>query len=278
MSTCKYCGKSAGFFSKSHKVCEKIFQEGKQSIAEEIMNYFKSSTYKNLDLNIRKIAINSFVDEENLSLLIYNGYSAGLDYYLEDGLLNDEEIQRLDDYFELFQISDDYLIKSGAKTKIVKSMIIRDILLGDEIQNRVKIPNQLPFILENDEKIIWVFEDVELLELKLKTKIVGGSQGVSVRVAKGLYYKVGAFKGEPIKTEEIKNTATGILLLTNKSIFYGSVNKTFKVKYSQIISIPTFDTAIGIQQSRVNSKPLYFRNVDVWFVYNVISNLSKINQ
>lgn len=32
----------------------------------------------------------------------------------------------------------------------------------------------------------------------------GKTQGVSVRIAKGLYYRTGSFKGNPVKIEEMK--------------------------------------------------------------------------
>jgi len=37
-----------------------------------------------------------------------------------------------------------------------------------------------------------------LMEQKSKTRYVGGSQGVSIRIAKGVRYRVGAFKGERV--------------------------------------------------------------------------------
>lgn len=49
---------------------------------------------------------------------------------------------------------------------------------------------------------------------------VGGSRGMSVRVARGVYAKVGAYSGRTISHREIQPLQTGIMTLTNKRILF----------------------------------------------------------
>ncbi|MDY0103312.1 MAG: hypothetical protein RBS07_10260 [Lentimicrobium sp.] len=274
MSNCIYCGKSAGLFSKSHRDCELKYIQGREQIVEEITKYFQSKHSKDIGQKVNSIAESSFISPQNLKKMIIQLYDGAVDVYLEDGVLSELEIDILDKYEAIFNISSAELNEAGITNKIVKNLVLQDVIKGDIKANRIHL-NDNPFLFEKDEIAIWFFEDVELYELITKTKIVGGSHGASIKIAKGLYYRTSSFKGEPIKTEESKLTAVGSFVLTNKNIYFGSPRKTLKIKYSQIISMPTFSDAIGIQQSRANSKPLYFKNIDVGFVFNVISNLKN---
>lgn len=276
MSNCIYCGKSAGIFSKSHKECVQTNIEGKTQINQEIKNYFQSENYSNLNQNLTSIANESYVNSNDLRKLIAKGYDDAVDTFLDDGILSELELNALDKYDDLFDISDEELSEYDTQTKIVKNRVLQDVLNNDIQKSRLTLQGQLPFLLEKDEIILWIFQDAELYEIQTKTQFVGGSHGVSVKIAKGLYYRTSSFRGEPIKTQETKLTSSGLLALTNKNLYFGSYAKNLKIKYSQIISMPTFSDAIGIQQSRANSKPLYFKNVDVWFMFNVISNLNGI--
>lgn len=274
MSNCIYCGKSAGLFSKSHKDYIKINLEGKEQIIQEINNYFQSDNYKNVDKNLNSIANESYVDSGDLRKLIIKGYDDAVDKFLEDGILSETELNSLDRFDDIFDITDEELSEYETQTKIIKNRVVQDVINNDIQKSRLTIQGQLPFLLEKDEIVLWIFQNAELYELITRTQFAGGSHGVSVKIAKGLYYRTSSFRGEPIKTQETKFTSSGLLALTNKNLYYGSTVKTLKIKYSQIISMPTFSDAIGIQQSRANSKPLYFKNIDVWFMFNVISNLN----
>ena len=271
MGNCIYCGKSAGWLAKSHKDCMMKNLQGKEQVVNEINNYFNSSYYKGIDKNVKTIAGNPFIDSNALKFLVLQGYDNAVNAFLNEGVITDEVIKKLDEFSELFDI-DPSEVNVKTRNNIVKSIVLRDVMMGDIKESRIKI-NDNPFIFEKDEFALFGFDDAALYEVKTRTQFRGGSQGVGVRLTKGVYYRVGAFKGEPIKTEEMKNTATGMMILTNKHLYFTSFTKNLKIKYSSIIAVPTFEDAIGIQQSRANSKPLYFKNIDVWFLYNLISNL-----
>ena len=40
MSTCKYCGKDAGWFSKAHKECEDMHDQGVKNFEAVVISYF----------------------------------------------------------------------------------------------------------------------------------------------------------------------------------------------------------------------------------------------
>jgi hypothetical protein len=52
----------------------------------------------------------------------------------------------------------------------------------------------LPFVFQKDEKLIWVFQNVEFYEEHTRTEYQGGSIGGSVRIARGFYLRTSAFR------------------------------------------------------------------------------------
>ena len=52
-------------------------------------------------------------------------------------------------------------------------------------------PKSLQFNFLNGEKLVQGFDSVRYLEDKVRRQYVGGPQGVSIRIVRGVYYRVG---------------------------------------------------------------------------------------
>lgn len=140
----------------------------------------------------------------------------------------------------------------------------------------MKIDGGLPFNLQKSEKVVWVFQGVNYYEEKTRTRYVGGSHGVSVRIAKGLYYRTGAFKGERVQTSETVHANTGLLGVTNKHIYFAGPSKRFRIAYNKIVAFEPFSHGIGVQRDAQTAKPQSFLTGDGWFTYNLITNLAQM--
>jgi hypothetical protein len=110
-------------------------------------------------------------------------------------VINEEE--RLVALRDRFALTQEDLECRGAYSRVAKAGLLSDIMNG-KLPDRVKIEGQLPFNLQKSEKMVWLFNNVAYLEDKTRTQYVGCSKGVSIRIAKGVYYRVGAFQGQPI--------------------------------------------------------------------------------
>jgi len=99
---------------------------------------------------------------------------------------------------------------------------------------------------------------------------------MSVRVAKGLYYRTGSFRGNPIVTSEATHAGTGILGITTKHIYFAGGQKAFRVPYQKIVSFTPYSDGFGLQRDAQTAKPQSFVVGDGWFVYNLVVNLSKL--
>lgn len=171
-------------------------------------------------------------------------------------------------------ISKETLASKNQYVEFTKSLIIQDILHG-VTPHRVTLA-QNPINFKKGEILIWPFIGVTLYEEVVKRQTIGSSKGINIRIAKGIYYRIGAFKGESLTTSSLQPKYSGSLLITNKNIYFYSDQKTIRFPYEKILSFVPFEDAIGIQPDRVNSKTLYINGLDGRFAFNIVSNIQNI--
>lgn len=276
MGVCKYCGQNAGLFSHIHKECEQKHNAGMQNISDTISNCLLScGDIKTLDAGIKETAKESFIDDTALKSLLAVGFDGFVAKATDAGVISSEQEDKIHEYMQQYSLNQDVLNGGGYFMKYIKSIVLRHVMNG-EIPTEIKYDSNLPFNFMKDEKLIWVQTSVEYLEQKVRTHIEGASSGISVRIAKGLYYRAGGFKGYPVQTTSLVSFGTGALAVTNKCIYFSSNNKTFRVKYDKIIAYHPYSDAIEIDMDGAHSKPQVFKNVDGHFLYNLFINISHI--
>lgn len=276
MSTCKYCGKSAGLFKKYHSDCEALNSSAKEMIKEKIRIAINEGTdFSKLEDEVNVLALSSFVSKQELLEVYGQGFDKAVDHFLEDGVVSETEEEKIAAFRTHFQFDTPILDKNGSLQRIIKASILREILEGKPSIQRIKIDGTLPFLFQNDEILLWVFQNVEFHELRNKTVYHGKSQGVSIKIAKGVYYRAGAFKGNPTTVEQSVHVGTGILALTTKNLYFSSINKTIKIPYNKLITLTPYTDGIGVQKDGATAKPQIFKGIDGWFSYNVVSNLNS---
>ncbi|MFX0142010.1 MAG: hypothetical protein ACFFDN_50705 [Candidatus Hodarchaeota archaeon] len=276
MGNCQYCGKPTGFLKKKHPECERLHKNGWKSMLETAKKSVMSGEgFNSLLPQLENLARKSYISKGKIREVLIQGWSNAVTDFLDDGVLSEEEEKYLTEFQEHFNLSQSELDSNGSLTKTVKAAILRDVLNG-EIPEKINIKNSLPFNLQKTEKMIWLFNNVEYYEEKTRRHYEGGHQGFSIRVAKGLYYRAGAFKGYPVEKTEIVPIDIGLMGITNKHIYFTGDRKSFRVKYDKIVSFTPYDDGIGIQRDAASAKPQIFKTNDGWFSYNLISNLAQI--
>ncbi|MGC8970992.1 MAG: hypothetical protein ACP5K2_02160 [bacterium] len=271
MGICKFCGKPAGFLRKEHKECKEKHNQGVFLVTSMIAFSLTSNVEKD---EILKIANDSFINETELKDIILNAWEKALDNALMDKVITEDEENRLKDILFKFGFSIEELSSKPSYLKLVKTLILRDILEG-KIPNRVKIDGPFPFNLLKGETVIWIFSNVNYYQTRTYRHYTGSSQGVSIRVMKGVYYRVGGFKGYPIEESKLTLIDQGILCITNENIYFGGKLKSFRIPYNKIVSFTPYSDGIGIHRDSANSKPEFFLTDDGWFTYNLLVNLAN---
>lgn len=276
MGDCQYCGKPAGFMSTKHSECEKTHQAGRTAIADAVAAAIADKSGKNDFLpQLRRLEKAHFISYEERKSCLVAGWEKAVDHFLEDGELDTGEEQRLTKFITEHALTRDDLNRRGAYTKTIKATILRDILSGN-IPNRVAVSGMPVINFQKDEKIVWAFPNTQYHEDKSRKQFVGGSAGVSIRVMKGVYYRIGAFKGNPVECAQRIHIDTGWLAITNRNIYFTGDKKILRMPYVKIISIAPYSDGISIAKDGANSKPQYFITNDGWFTYNLIVNLSRM--
>lgn len=186
----------------------------------------------------------------------------------------DETEKYIDSFMEKYGLKDDETTHSESYIEFTKSLIVQDMLKG--ITSKRVTLEASPINMQPDEVPLWPFMNVVYYEEVTHRSMVGASTGLSVRIAKGIYYKVGAFKGEPVLTSGLQAKYSGALILTNKNVYFYSTAKSMKFPYNKIIAFIPFEDGIGIQPNKTNAKTVYFKGLDGRFAFNIVSNINNL--
>ena len=278
MGVCTYCGKKSGFLKKEHPECRSNRFNAKYEIIDNVTEaIIQSLDFDNLTNEINVIAEKNYLKQDEIPNLIVEGFDNAIDSFLDDGILTEDEENKINIFLSYYNFEQKIIDKNGSLQRVVKTSILKEILDG-KIPNLPKMNDRdnLPFMLQKAESIIWLFENVDYYQQITKTVYEGRTQGVSFKIAKGIYYRTGAFKGRPVRLDEMKHLATGSVALTNKNIYFASALKNLRIPYNKIITIDQYEDGIGLQKDGANTKPQVFKGLDGWFTYNLISNLNQL--
>lgn len=222
--------------------------------------------------DIESAAREANIDAGELRNLLVASMETEVELVLEDDLLTEEEEQAVNDVAGHFSIGQEDLDRRGAWTRMVKAAILRDLMNG-VVPQRASISGNIPFRLQKSETLIWLFNNVRYSTIRTRREFRGGHAGVSVRVAKGLYFRTGAFRGRPVQIEETVHVDTGLLGITTRHIYFAGNAKRFRVRHNKIVTIEPYSDGIGIMRDGVRAKPETFEVGDGWFAYNLLQNI-----
>ncbi len=157
---------------------------------------------------------------------------------------------------------------------MVKAGLLRD-LLGGQVPNRMVVDQPLPFQFQKSEALVWLFTSVRYCEERIQREHVGGSSGMSIRIARGVYYRAGAFRGHPVETRLLVEVGIGSLAVTTKHLYFASQAKSFRVAYSRVVAWESYEDGVGLWRGVANAKQQVFITGDGWFTCNLIRNLAE---
>ncbi len=206
-------------------------------------------------------------------LLLIQAWEAAVEGSLEDGVLSLDEENALIRYLRRFDLEQRDVDANGAYHNMIKSAVIREAAEGLIPERLGELP-PIPFNLMKSEQLVWVIDGVDYYEVKTRRERRGTSHGVSIRVAKGLYYRPSTFSSRPVEWEETVHEDTGILGVTSKHIYFHGPRKRFRIRYDRIVSFDPYQDGIGVMRDAQNARPQTFLTGDGWFIFNLVTNLA----
>ena len=276
MGDCSYCGKSAGWFSRAHPACQTQFDDGVQRIGACMTQF--SGTQEEVARNIERASAAARITGAAQRAAIVRGFEKAVTVALEDHLLTEEEEEWLKGVLgELGFTADvqDELNKNGAYTRFVQAVVLRKVMAGT-IPDNFKVDGSMPFNFQKNEKLIWLFQDVEYFEQKKKVHYSGGSAGVSVRVASGMYVRLNKFRGEPVASVDNVAMGVGLAAVTNKHLYFAGDQKTFRLRHEKIVAVQVHTDGVTVQRDAISARPQTLLTGDGWFAYNLLLNVAKL--
>jgi hypothetical protein len=273
MGDCIFCGKSAGLFHHEHHDCRDRHENGKRKIGAIILAAI-TSELSPVDEAVQRIgdaAEQSFISETERESLSIAAWSQAVDHVLDRGIPT-EEIQTR--FIALQQGLHLSVLQTAAWDRLTKSVVLREIMNGI-IPKRVNLEANISLNLQKNEQMVWAFGNSDYLEQRTHREYIGGSRGVSIRLAKGVYYHAASFKGRTIDRTELVHLDNGVAAATTKHIYFAGSNRAFRIPYTKVVAFEPFSDGLGIVRDTASARPQFFITHDGWFTYNLVTNLAK---
>lgn len=227
-----------------------------------------------LEPQLAALAKFSYVPNSQIHEALVTGWERAAAESIQDRVLSIEEERGLTGFVSRFGLSREELDLNKAWTRLAMAATLRDLLDG-KIPSRVSVAGQLPFNFQRSENLVWLFKDVPYYEERTRTRYVGGSDGMSFRLAKGVYYRTSSFESTPVTSAQTVRIDSGYLAITTKHVYFAGPRKGFRVPYKKIMAFQPFKDGFGIVRDAANAKPQVFVTEDGWFAYNLVRNLAS---
>ena len=275
IGVCTYCGQDAGMFRNHHEECLERHQAGWPKMISLAANAARTGAdLEGLAPKLGDIARSSFIALDRVPEAILKGWEAAAEAAIDDRILSRDEEERLSSFAKRYALTREQLDANRAWSRIAMGATLRDLLEGN-VPSRLVVSGQLPFNLQKSEALVWVFKEVKLYEERTRTVYVGGSQGLSIRLAKGIYYRPSVFAATPVSSIKSLHIDTGMMGVTTKHLYFAGPHKGFRVPYRRIVSFTPYADGLGISRETATGKPQIFLTGDGWFVYNLVRNLAS---
>lgn len=201
------------------------------------------------------------------------GYSLDSNAYLSGKLR-----EKYDDLRERFPSGTAYLtpkeiavVNSGGLTQKeedtkkrmeVEESLLEKISSGDLSGLPAVDLSEMSVLMKRGEKALLALpHSVSLVEERVRYEYQGGSQGVSLRIMKGVSYRIGGFKGHRVPIEEQKVLDVGSLVITNKRVIFTGPKKSTVFNISKIIGVEVYDDGIRINREGKQKAEYFYADV-----------------
>ncbi len=136
---------------------------------------------------------------------------------------------------------------------------VLDILQNDRVPD-IDWSRYSEFKVAKNERMLYVFSDVEYIEQRTKRETRGKSAGTSVRIAKGVSVRAGKSAGQVVESDVRTSRGYGTLGVSTKHVFFVGDERSFRIRMDKIVSVrPAGADAIELVRDRASGHPEFFR-------------------
>jgi hypothetical protein len=198
----------------------------------------------------------SEISDENQPLWIRYGHQTLTEaewIRISEGGVSDEEQKKINRESEILKKQE--LVKQREKDT-------NDFINGLENGSiPINYTGQSPVILKKNEIISLIMDSIQLQEPRAVRQTQAAYGGPTIRVAKGVSFRLGGASARSESHEEIRVIDSGKLVLTNKRLIFIGIKRTVNIDLRKIMAIVPYKD--GIESQRENKqKPEYFTGTD----------------
>jgi hypothetical protein len=249
MGICKYCHQKAGWFTDAHEACVEKVNAGIESLKKCMADaVIEGKVYSDVSATIDKIAADNAIPQEQVHDAMKNGWSQGAEQRSKVQPISDQEgLAIIKLYLAAGLTEEEMNTKTAGTHALVYSNKIWTVL-----HDRIRpYPGPIVFNLHAGEVPVWGIANVWLKQQVTTTAFVGGYSGVSIRVANGLWYRLGGLRGHKEESTSLQELDCGEILLSNRAIYFsgraeGGRGVNFRLPFNQIIRFKPYSDAVGI--------------------------------
>ena len=118
-----------------------------------------------------------------------------------------------------------------------------------------------PILQKAGEELQVVLPNISLWEPRKVSKSIGGYGGPSIRIAKGVSWRMGAFSARSEAHEEMRNIDNGVFTLTNRRIVFSGKKRSVEIRLDKILSMEPYSDGIAVRSSG-SGKTQYFVGIN----------------
>lgn len=312
MSKCKICGRSAGLFSnicsnckkkESAKLCSQLEAERQKAVelaeaqrSQVLAVKKRNMTIQAVQSEFNRIAIDALVNgvdtsaieievndalqrfssdivfsDDEIKSMLFISWDRAVEFALDDHILSEVEEKRLDAIAIFLGLRE---IESRPVYETYKHGKLLRILSQGKLPT-IQLDGMLPIPLASNERLVYKFDDVYYSNIVTESHFVGGSRGVSIRVCKGMSYRLGNFRGHTEKTDRVNHVGSGELYVTTKSLAFVSPSVSMRIPFNKIAGFTPIRNGFIFYRTNKNAKPEQFEFWDGWFPCNLVSIVSS---
>jgi hypothetical protein len=231
----------------------KLKKEQVERLREAIWNALADGRIDDQELSyIQGFYSDSELTKEDFKKLCSEIFQAVVEQAIADKRVSEWELASLNNILERFNI--DPAMEAWAQEKIQYFREISRIESGAPLQTG----NPTGLILQKSE-VCYLSLPAQLYEERVVSRnYTGGSQGVSIRIVKGLTYRVGQQRGQMISQTGMTLISDGFLVVTNKRIVFSGSRKSVSTPLDKLLDLHVFADGINFSTTQ-RQKPVIVR-------------------
>jgi hypothetical protein len=238
---------------KTHLSAGKLKKEQIARLRESIWNALEDGKISDQEL----VYINGFLQDSELSAQDFQDlkteiFSQVVQQAIADRRVTEGELKNLNHIIERLEISPE--VEKWAEQQTQYYSMIARIESGEPL---ITIQPVGLVMLKNE--VCYLCLPADLIEERVVSRrYSGGSHGVSVRLMKGVSYRVGQQRGQFISQTGLTIVSDGYFIVTNKRLVFSGSRKSVSTNFDKLLDLELYSDTLKIA-SNSRQKPAFIK-------------------